>query len=56
LDEPSVAVLDGAGADAGVAFEVGYATALVKPAIGLKKTDHSVLSRFEEVNLMIYFS
>ncbi|MEM1723506.1 MAG: nucleoside 2-deoxyribosyltransferase [Candidatus Jordarchaeales archaeon] len=47
-----VAVLDGASVDCGVAFEVGYATAIGKPVIGLK-TDHRVFSRFEEVNLML---
>lgn len=50
-----VAVLDGANVDSGVAFEVGYATALGKPVIGLK-TDHRVFSKFEEVNLMLEFS
>ncbi|MEM2047860.1 MAG: nucleoside 2-deoxyribosyltransferase [Candidatus Jordarchaeales archaeon] len=50
-----VAVLDGANVDSGVAFEVGYATALGKQVIGLK-TDHRVFSKFEEVNLMLEFS
>lgn len=47
-----VAVLDGVSVDYGVAFEVGYATALGKPVVGLK-TDHRVFSRFEEINLML---
>jgi len=47
-----VAVLDGVEVDSGVAFEMGYATALEKPLIGLK-TDHRAFSRVEDVNLML---
>ncbi|MGQ9460411.1 MAG: nucleoside 2-deoxyribosyltransferase [Candidatus Bathyarchaeaceae archaeon] len=47
-----VAVLDGAEVDSGVAFEMGYATALGKPMIGLK-TDHRTFSKMEDVNLML---
>lgn len=47
-----VAVLNGVDVDAGVAFELGYATALGKPIVGLK-TDYRTFSRMEEVNLML---
>lgn len=47
-----VAVLDGIEVDAGVAFEMGYATALRKPIVGLK-TDYRTFSKMEEVNLML---
>ena len=47
-----VAVLDGVEVDSGVAFEMGYATALEKPLIGLK-TDRRAFSKLEEVNLML---
>lgn len=50
-----VAVLDGVEVDSGVAFEIGYATAIGKPVIGLK-TDHRTFSRTEEVNLMLEVS
>ncbi|MBS7288137.1 MAG: nucleoside 2-deoxyribosyltransferase [Candidatus Freyarchaeota archaeon] len=50
-----VAVLDGVDVDSGVAFEIGYATALGKPVIGLK-TDHRTFSKMEEVNLMLEVS
>jgi nucleoside 2-deoxyribosyltransferase len=46
------AVLDGVGIDAGVAYEIGYATALGKPIVGLK-TDYRTFSEMEEVNLML---
>jgi nucleoside 2-deoxyribosyltransferase len=47
-----IAILDGVDVDTGVAFEVGYATALGKPVIGLK-TDYRTFSGMEEVNLML---
>jgi nucleoside 2-deoxyribosyltransferase len=47
-----VAILDGSEVDAGVAYEIGYATALGKPIIGLK-TDYRTFSGMEEVNLML---
>jgi len=47
-----VAILDGIDVDAGVAFEIGYATALGKPVIGLK-TDYRVFSKMQQVNLML---
>ena len=50
-----VAVLDGAEVDAGVAYEMGYATALGKPIVGLK-TDYRTFSGMEEVNLMLAVS
>ena len=46
------AVLDGVQVDAGVAYEMGYATALGKPIVGLK-TDYRTFSEMEEVNLML---
>ncbi|MGB8781421.1 MAG: nucleoside 2-deoxyribosyltransferase [Candidatus Bathyarchaeia archaeon] len=46
------AVLDGVEVDAGVAYEMGYATALGKPIVGLK-TDYRTFSEMEEVNLML---
>ena len=47
-----VAVLDGMEVDAGVAYEMGYAKALVKPIVGLK-TDYRTFSEKEKVNLML---
>mgnify|MGYP001376065517 CR=1 FL=1 len=38
-----VAVLDGRTIDEGVAFEIGYANASLKPCIGLKTDDRSML-------------
>jgi|10_taG_2_1085330.scaffolds.fasta_scaffold00186_16 nucleoside 2-deoxyribosyltransferase len=38
-----IAVLDGRTVDEGVAFEIGYANALLKPCIGLKTDDRSML-------------
>ncbi len=50
-----VAILDGAGVDSGVAYEMGFAKALGKPIIGFK-TDYRTFSRMEEVNLMLEVS
>ena len=47
-----VAILDGPDVDSGTAFEVGYAFAKGKPAVGLK-TDMRVFARDEEVNNML---
>ncbi len=47
-----VAVLDGADADSGTAWEIGYASAIGKPVIGLK-TDFRTLGPEGRVNLMI---
>jgi nucleoside 2-deoxyribosyltransferase len=53
--EVVAAVLDGMEVDAGVAYEIGYATALGKPIVGLK-TDYRAFSEMEEVNLMLEVS
>ncbi len=47
-----LAVLDGVDVDCGVVLEIGYATALGKPLIGLK-TDHRTFSRIENINLIL---
>ncbi|PHP45281.1 nucleoside 2-deoxyribosyltransferase [Methanosarcinales archaeon ex4572_44] len=47
-----VAVLDGSDADSGTAWEIGYASAIGKPVIGLK-TDFRTLGPEGRVNLMI---
>ncbi|RLG57024.1 MAG: nucleoside 2-deoxyribosyltransferase [Hadesarchaea archaeon] len=47
-----VAVLDGPDVDSGTAFEIGYASAIGKPVIGLK-TDIRVFAREEEINNML---
>ena len=47
-----VAILDSINVDAGVTYEMGYATALGKPIVGLK-TDYRTFSKMEEVNLML---
>jgi len=46
-----VALLDGADADSGVAFEVGYARALGKPVLGVR-TDYRQLAE-KGLNLML---
>ena len=46
-----VALLDGADADSGVAFEVGYARALGKPVLGVR-TDYRQLQE-KGLNLML---
>lgn len=47
-----VAIIDGADADSGTAWEMGYATALGKPVIALR-TDFRMVGRQERVNLML---
>ena len=47
-----VAVLDGADADSGTAWEIGYAHAIQKSVIGIK-TDFRTLGPEGKVNLMI---
>jgi nucleoside 2-deoxyribosyltransferase len=47
-----VAIIDGADADSGTAWEMGYATALGKPVISLR-TDFRMVGRQERVNLML---
>ena len=47
-----VAVIDGADADSGTAWEMGYATALEKRVIALR-TDFRMVGRQERVNLML---
>ena len=46
-----VAIIDGADADSGTAWEMGYATALGKPVIALR-TDFRMVGMQERVNLM----
>jgi nucleoside 2-deoxyribosyltransferase/predicted secreted protein len=47
-----VAIIDGADADSGTAWEMGYAFALGKPVIALR-TDFRRVGRHEHVNLML---
>jgi nucleoside 2-deoxyribosyltransferase/predicted secreted protein len=47
-----VAIIDGADADSGTAWEMGYATALGKPVIALR-TDFRMVGLKERVNLML---
>ena len=47
-----VAIIDGADADSGTAWEMGYATALGKPVIALR-TDFRIVGMQERVNLML---
>jgi len=47
-----VAIIDGADADSGTAWEMGYATALKKPVIALR-TDFRMTGSHERVNLML---
>lgn len=47
-----VAIIDGADADSGTAWEMGYAYALGKPVIALR-TDFRRVGRHEQVNLML---
>ncbi|MCX6689363.1 MAG: nucleoside 2-deoxyribosyltransferase [Methanoregula sp.] len=47
-----VAIIDGADADSGTAWEMGYATALGKPVIALR-TDFRQVGQEELVNLML---
>jgi nucleoside 2-deoxyribosyltransferase/predicted secreted protein len=47
-----VAIIDGADADSGTAWEMGYATALGKPVIALR-TDFRMVGDRERVNLML---
>ena len=47
-----VAIIDGADADSGTAWEMGYATALGKPVIALR-TDFRMVGMQERVNLML---
>lgn len=47
-----VAIIDGADADSGTAWEMGYATALGKPVIAMR-TDFRMVGRQERVNLML---
>jgi nucleoside 2-deoxyribosyltransferase/predicted secreted protein len=47
-----VAIIDGADADSGTAWEMGYATALGKPVIALR-TDFRIAGHEELVNLML---
>lgn len=47
-----VAIIDGADADSGTAWEMGYATASGKPVIALR-TDFRIAGRDELVNLML---
>ncbi|MCX6689328.1 MAG: nucleoside 2-deoxyribosyltransferase, partial [Methanoregula sp.] len=50
-----VAIIDGADADSGTAWEMGYATALRKPVIALR-TDFRMVGNEELVNLMLEHS
>jgi len=47
-----LAIIDGADADSGTAWEMGYATALGKPVIALR-TDFRIAGHEELVNLML---
>lgn len=47
-----VAIIDGADADSGTAWEMGYAAALKKPVIALR-TDFRMAGSHERVNLML---
>ena len=47
-----VAVIDGADADSGTAWEMGYASGIGKPVIALR-TDFRMAGRCEHVNLML---
>ena len=47
-----VAIIDGADADSGTAWEMGYAFALGKPVIALR-TDFRRIGHHEKVNLML---
>ncbi|HOI13978.1 MAG TPA: nucleoside 2-deoxyribosyltransferase, partial [Methanoculleus sp.] len=47
-----VAVIDGADADSGTSWEMGYAYALGKKVVALR-TDFRVAGRYERVNLML---
>jgi len=47
-----VAIIDGADADSGTAWEMGYATALRKPVIAIR-TDFRIAGHEELVNLML---
>jgi nucleoside 2-deoxyribosyltransferase/predicted secreted protein len=47
-----VAIIDGADADSGTAWEMGYAVALGKPVIALR-TDFRRVGHHEQVNLML---
>ena len=47
-----VAIIDGADADSGTAWEMGYAFALGKPVIALR-TDFRRVGHHEHVNLML---
>ena len=47
-----VAVIDGADADSGTAWEMGYAAGLIKPVIALR-TDFRMAGQHEHVNLML---
>jgi len=47
-----VAVIDGADADSGTSWEMGYASALGKPIIALR-TDFRRSGRYEKVNIML---
>jgi nucleoside 2-deoxyribosyltransferase len=47
-----VAVVDGADADSGTAWEMGYASGIGKPVIALR-TDFRMAGRCEHVNLML---
>ena len=57
-----VAVLDGVDVDSGTAFDLGYACALGKPAVGLRTDTRGFLLRRHpgepppEVNIMVRFS
>jgi len=50
-----VAVIDGADADSGTAWEMGYAFALGKPVVALR-TDFRMAGHHERVNLMLEMS
>ncbi|MFA4860797.1 nucleoside 2-deoxyribosyltransferase [Methanoregula sp.] len=50
-----VAVIDGADADSGTAWEMGYAAGLKKPVIALR-TDFRMAGQHEHVNLMLEIS
>jgi nucleoside 2-deoxyribosyltransferase len=47
-----VAVIDGADADSGTAWEMGYAYGMKKPVFALR-TDFRMVGRHEHVNLML---
>jgi len=47
-----VAIIDGADADSGTAWEMGYAAALKKPVIAIR-TDFRMAGSHERVNLML---